>query len=93
MGLSRGLMKSLLLMRPDLLQNHILPPALPKQMAVHRHRAGKHPHRQRGVLHSLRLRHYVEQSHRTVSQQPSALSLRLHVSCVRLFSPCSSRTF
>lgn len=51
----------------DLFQNHILPPALPEQMAVHRHRKRKHPHCQRGVLHSLRLRYYVEQSHRTVS--------------------------
>lgn len=48
-------------------QNNLLPPALPEQVAVHRHRTGEHPHRQRGVLHALRLRHHVEQSHRTVS--------------------------
>lgn len=57
-----------------LLQNHILPPALSEQMALHRLRKRKHSHCQRGVLHSLRLRHYVEQSHRTVSL---------------LFPPCS----
>lgn len=67
MGLTHGIMKRLPLMHPDLLQNHILPPALPEQMAVHRLGARKHPHRQRGVLHPLRLCHYVEQSHRIVS--------------------------
>lgn len=36
-------------------------------MAVHRHRTRERPHRQRGVLHALRLRHHVEQSHWTVS--------------------------
>lgn len=60
-----------LVMDPDLLlQNHILPPALSEQMALHRLRKRKHSHCQRGVLHSLRLRHYVEQSHRTVSLFP-----------------------
>lgn len=79
MGLSHKIMNSLVVMHPDLLlQNHILPPALPEQMAVHRHRKRKHPHRQRGVLHSLRLRHYVEQSHRIVSLYfPAVLVLLL----------------
>lgn len=68
MGLSHKIIKSLVVMDPDLLlQNHVLPPALPEQMALYRHRKRKHPHCQRGVLHSLRLCHYVEQSHRTVS--------------------------
>lgn len=70
-------------MDPDLLlQNHILPPALSEQMALHRHRKRKHPHCQRGVLQSLRLRHHVEQSHRTVSLYfaffPPLLAVNFH---------------
>lgn len=51
-------------------------------MAVYRHRKRKHPHCQCGVLHSLRLRHYVEQSHRTVSLYFTTVCFSLS-----LFSP------
>lgn len=70
-------------MDPDLLlQNHILPPALSEQMALHRLRKRKHSHCQRGVLHSLRLRHYVEQSHRTVSLLPPPSRSYLLAVCI-----------
>lgn len=86
MELSQGIMKSLVVMLSDLLQNHILPPALPEQMAIHWLRTRKHSHCQRGVLQSLRLCHYVEQSHRIVSSQllfcPSSVCLRISYVCL-----------
>lgn len=43
-----------------LLQDHLLPPSLSKQMAVRGDGAREHTHRQHRVLHFVRIRHHVE---------------------------------